>query len=168
MSHEQGGDKQPGFKVSAERLLQAINGGGTFELADFSPEEIEATLRLAASALRSSGLANEDETPRTAHEQVHGVRPSVSGNDSFHFVSATFARQLERELAEMTRYRDMNNAELGRMTAKCNALLDARSARLPKDAEELLRWLDRKGGLGLDVHERIAAVLREYVPGESK
>lgn len=40
----------------------------------------------------------------------------------------------------------------------------ARSARLPKDAEELLRWLDRKGGLGLDVHERIAAVLREYVP----
>ena len=47
--------------------------------------------------------------------------------------------QLERELAEMTRFRDMNNAELGRMTEKCNALRSATrrtSCPTPEQQEE--------------------------------
>lgn len=52
-------------------------------------------------------------------------------------------------------------------TAECEAndhvglLIDglANEVERLQEAVELLRWLDRRGGLGLDVHERIRATL---------
>ena len=139
---------EPDFRMSRQMSAVALMHVKCFVCGDrtwFTKQQWEALPYTSTES--PDAKPSESPTPRTdLKEALHSLFrrmgqdfDSLLGNADMDTVkeAANRIEELERELATMTRYRDMNNAELGRMTEKCNALQADLASAIANHAADL-------------------------------
>jgi hypothetical protein len=131
--------KSEGQALKAERENLALRA----ENASLKVRLAEAENRLE---IVRHGIKCRQEAEARAHEVYHEAMDKLP-------VEAKYLHDPAAQPADM----------MARMVARAEA-----AERKCAELSEALRWMDRKGGLGLDVHERITAALASQPAPEGK